>query len=594
MFERLVQLCGSIRPRQKITNDPSKKRENLQLFQQTIHSSENGILNKPLQLFLEITSKCNLRCVKCGMNYDAARLKAQKIPFSFLELMDDFFQTAVEVHTFGYGEMFLYPELPQLVQMLKSHNCRVSGITNGTKIGQKEVSWLVSSRYDQLTFSIDGATQETMKRLRGADLDKILQSLAMLKEEKDRQGSDLPRIVVNFVAQKDNFRELPLLARTLIDLDIYFLGVNALHHFYGGEDTYSKFYREFCLGNAPRDEVEAVIKETRVLAEESGTNFANYIDMDFEWREQSYDPSEPAIVESRGLVNIEPEKIEPEKIEPISIQPTGREPSSIQPSGVEPARMDLVSIQSPGIEPASTLPPRYCLYPWMTLYLAADMTTKVCCYMSAEENLGEFSSASDVSKIWEGPKLTQIRSYISRGRVHPACRVCVEHGSFKSYQAALDGIEDKLDYDSPIDLDPSEQGSDDYPNDKVPPAYEGCHDVANRNVIHGWVWDTRHPSRRIRVEILDGNKLVAVVRADKFRQDLLTEGKADGNCAFTFPVPASLRDGRSHWIRVRVAGTKHDLWETPKQIEGRQGALTLRDTPKRPTDEVGLPGPGAT
>lgn len=59
-----------------------------------------------------------------------------------------------------------------------------------------------------------------MKRLRGADLNEIIQSLKMLKEEKDRQGSDLPRIIVNFVAQKDNFRELPLLIRTLIDLDI--------------------------------------------------------------------------------------------------------------------------------------------------------------------------------------------------------------------------------------------------------------------------------------------------------------------------------------------------------------------------------------
>jgi len=496
------------------------------------------------------------------MNYDAARLKAQKIPFSFLDSMNEFFRTAVEVHTFGYGEMFLYPYLPQLVQMLKAHNCRVSGITNGTRIGQKEVSWLVSSRYDQLTFSIDGATQETMKRLRGADLNKILQSLKMLKDEKERQGSDYPRIVVNFVAQKDNFRELPSFARTLIDLDIYFLGVNALHHFYGGEDTYSSFYREFCLGNAPRAEVEAVIKETSLLVQESGTSFRNYIDMNFEWREQSHDLSEPAIV------------------------------------CIEPASIELPSIQSPGIEPASageqTLPPRYCLFPWMTLYLAADMTTKVCCYMSAEENLGEFSSASDVSKIWEGPRLTEIRSYISSGRVHPACRVCVEHGSYLYYQAALEGIEDQLDGDCSIGFDPSEQGAEDYPNDDVLPAYEGCHDIANRNLIHGWAWDTCHPNRRIRVEILDGDNLVAVVRADRFRRDLLTEGKADGNCAFTYRVPASLRDGSSHSIRVRFAGTEQDLWETPKQIEGRNGPLTLVQIERRAISEMDLPEPATT
>lgn len=283
------------------------------------------------------------------------------------------------------------------------------------------------------------------------------------------------------------------------------------------------------------------------------------------------------MVESCALVNIEPPSIDLASIEP----PTN-----------EPVRIELVSIEPLRVEPASieepTLPPHYCLYPWMTLYLAADMTAKVCCYMSAEENLGEFSSACDVSKIWEGPKLTEIRSYISSGRVHPACRVCVEHGSFKSYQAALEAIEDTLDGDSPIDLDPSEQGMEDYPNDDVLPAYEGCHDIANRNVIHGWAWDTCHPDRRIRVEIVDGDQLVAVVRADRFRQDLLNEGKTDGNCAFTYRVPPSLRDGNSHSIRVRVAGTEQDLWETPKQIEGRNGTLTLVHIGSRATSEVDL------
>lgn len=364
MLGRLVQLYSAIKPKEHTRADRAKKQENLQLFQETINRSEAMVRNKPLQLFLEITSKCNLRrCAKCGMNYDLARLKAQKIPFSFLQLMNEFFQTAVEVHTFGYGEMFLYPELPQLVQILKSHNCRVSGITNGTRIGKKEISWLVKNRYDELIFSIDGATQETMERLRGANLNKILETLSLLKKEKDRLGSDIPKIVVNFVAQKDNFRELPLLARILIDLDIFFLGVNTLHHFYGAEDKYGKFYHKFCLSNAPRAEVEAVIDETRGLIEETGASFANYIDMDFEWRKQPLDITQPTSVEHIASARAE----------------------------------------------EKNLPPHYCLYPWMTLYLAADMTSKVCCYMSAEENLGNFSSGRDVSEIWHGPKLTEIR-----------------------------------------------------------------------------------------------------------------------------------------------------------------------------------------
>lgn len=46
MFERLAQLCRSQRPTQHTTSDRDKKRENLQLFQRTIYSAENEILNK--------------------------------------------------------------------------------------------------------------------------------------------------------------------------------------------------------------------------------------------------------------------------------------------------------------------------------------------------------------------------------------------------------------------------------------------------------------------------------------------------------------------------------------------------------------------
>ena len=72
-----------------------------------------------------------------------------------------------------------------------------------------------------------------MEKLRGASLAKILRTLQLIHEEKQRRKSVFPEIVVNFVAQSDNYAELPELARLLAPLGIYFLGVNPLHHFFG-------------------------------------------------------------------------------------------------------------------------------------------------------------------------------------------------------------------------------------------------------------------------------------------------------------------------------------------------------------------------
>jgi len=73
----------------------------------------------------------------------------------------------------------------------------------------------------------------------------------------------------------------------------------------------------------------------------------------------------------------------------------------------------------------------------MSLYLAADKTTKVCCFMAAEENLGSFAAPSDLDGIWKGAPLQSVREHIRRGAVHPACRVCVEHRSYRNYQSHL-------------------------------------------------------------------------------------------------------------------------------------------------------------
>src|SRR5262245_2718941 len=166
--------------------------------------------------------------------------------------MEEFYAAAVEVYTFGYGEMFLYPELAPLVTVLKNYGCRTSGVTNGVLIRPADVVWLVATGYDHLAFSIDGATEETMDKLRGASLAKVLHTLRLIHEEKQRRQSELPRIVVNFVAQSDNFRELPDLARQLAPLNIHFFGVNPLHHFFENAGGYGPYYEEFRLSLVPR------------------------------------------------------------------------------------------------------------------------------------------------------------------------------------------------------------------------------------------------------------------------------------------------------------------------------------------------------
>lgn len=81
--------------------------------------------------------------------------------------------------------------------------------------------------------------------------------------------------------------------------------------------------------------------------------------------------------------------------------------------------------------------------------------------------------------------------------------------------------------------------------------YEGYLDRATEKEVSGWVYLNSDPDAALPVEILSNGKVVATIKADGFREDLLAAGKGNGRHAFSFTHsgPSS-----SSALRARVAG----------------------------------------
>jgi len=110
-----------------------------------------------------------------------------------------------------------------------------------------------------------------------------------------------------------------------------------------------------------------------------------------------------------------------------------------------------------------------------------------------------------------------------------------------------------------------------YAGGQTPPAstssqFEGSLDKVEVTTLGGWAWDASQPKAAIKVDVYDGEKLLATVPADTYREDLKAAGKGDGNHAFNYSLPANLRDGQSHALAVRYSGTKTDLPGSPKTL----------------------------
>lgn len=95
---------------------------------------------------------------------------------------------------------------------------------------------------------------------------------------------------------------------------------------------------------------------------------------------------------------------------------------------------------------------------------------------------------------------------------------------------------------------------------------EGHVDQCDERAISGWCWHPDRPDEPARVEILDGDRLLATVVADGYRADLEVEGKRGGRCSFQWQLPRENLDDDWHEVHVRAADGGAELTGSPVRV----------------------------
>jgi peptidoglycan/LPS O-acetylase OafA/YrhL len=100
---------------------------------------------------------------------------------------------------------------------------------------------------------------------------------------------------------------------------------------------------------------------------------------------------------------------------------------------------------------------------------------------------------------------------------------------------------------------------------------EGSFDAAEDNMLLGWAYDVQQPNTALVVEYYIDGFLVGSAVADRYREDLATGGKGDGNHGFAIAFPALLCDGRSHKVTIKIGGTDKELWPGSRSVTAQGG-----------------------
>jgi len=116
-----------------------------------------------------------------------------------------------EVELSNYGEMFLNPQLPDLLACAYERKVVVSG-SNGVNLNfasEAALNAIVKYRVRALTCSIDGATQETYARYRiNGQLERVLAHVDRIRDLRRRNRAAFPLLDWQFVAMGHNEHEI--------------------------------------------------------------------------------------------------------------------------------------------------------------------------------------------------------------------------------------------------------------------------------------------------------------------------------------------------------------------------------------------------
>jgi MoaA/NifB/PqqE/SkfB family radical SAM enzyme len=175
------------------------------------------LMSNPMTLQIEPTNRCNLSCKQCFRYDPASKRQVGDMTYkSFLKIMKQF-PNVFEVSLIGLGESFLNNDLHKMIGFLGEKKIDVSLTTNGTVFDTKIIDAINGAKKVYIQFSLDAATDDTYKKIRGVRrFDQVIHNIQRFMEYK----GDHVSVSLGLVVMQDNLSELQQFIRLADKLKI--------------------------------------------------------------------------------------------------------------------------------------------------------------------------------------------------------------------------------------------------------------------------------------------------------------------------------------------------------------------------------------
>lgn len=187
-------------------------------------------------LYLYLTDRCNLSCSHCWISPAFSQLQQNGIPLDPLKkTISDAGALGLNSVKLTGGEPLLYRQLDELLTFLKSKELTIYIETNGTLIDKKMIKSFQAAGVEQISVSLDAATEEIHNKIRGikGSYARTLQGL------HDLSHSGLQFQII-MTLQRKNRNEIPGMVQLSEKLGACSLKINHLLPCGRGKDVFDQ------------------------------------------------------------------------------------------------------------------------------------------------------------------------------------------------------------------------------------------------------------------------------------------------------------------------------------------------------------------
>jgi len=162
----------------------------------------------PRVLEIEITTRCNKRCIVCEHTY--WKEKIEELSFDNFRKIVGQFPKLKWVNLTGEGDAFLNKDYLKMIDYLKSKDIPVYLVDSFDLIDEKSAKELIRMGVDGIYVSMDGATKETYERIKvGCRFEEVISNMKKLVELKKAMNSPIPELCFRYIVTTLNVHEMP-------------------------------------------------------------------------------------------------------------------------------------------------------------------------------------------------------------------------------------------------------------------------------------------------------------------------------------------------------------------------------------------------